>query len=302
MGETLISEVEQGLWRLQFSAMKSPCEVFIECQQKAKAEKLLQTAAEEAWRIEQKFSRFNPQSVIGKLNQQSDQWVAVDAETEALLDFADQCWQISGGLIDVTVGHYFQLWKFDGQTPPPTRKQLKSMAQFVGWQKVKRTPGRIFLPKGMQLDLGGIGKEYAVDKVATELSQSVSGGILVNFGGDIRAMRPRIGGQPWQVGVEALSVGQGKSMPRVIPIKKGAIATSGNTYRYVVDKHGRTLGHILHPKTGWPISSGPASVTVIGDTAIQAGLIATLAMLKGKQAETFLTEQKVPYFCQRSKG
>lgn len=294
-----MTEIEPGLWRVQFSAMKSPCEIFIECQQREVAERLLTSAVEDTLRIEQKFSRFNSNSVIGYLNRHSEQWVAVDHETEALLDFAEQCWQLSNGLIDVTVGPYFQLWHFDGKTPPPSRKQLKSVAKGVGWQRIQRREGQIFLPQGMQLDLGGIGKEYAVDKVAVELSQEISGGILVNFGGDIRAIRPRWSGEPWQVGVEALKHHRANSVPDIIPLKKGAIATSGNTYRYVVDRRGRTLGHILHPKTGWPISSGPASVTVLAATAIQAGLLATLAMLKGKKAELFLQAQEVTFFCQR---
>lgn len=302
MKDLLIECIEPTLhlWRGRFNAMKSPCEILLECEQEAVAREHLQWAQQEALRIEQKFSRFQADSVIGRLNRSQEQWVEIDSETQALLDFADQCWWLSQGWIDVTVGRYFQLWRFDGKTPPPSRKQLKKLAPFVGWHKVKRKPGLVFLPQGVEIDLGGIGKEYAVDIVATHLAQVPAlGGILVNFGGDIHAIKPRQNGWPWQIGVEEVRSGTTKGL--TLSLMKGAIATSGTTHRFVVDKHGKPLGHILNPHTGWPVRHGPASVTVLGETAIQAGLLATLAMLKGKQAETFLQAEGVQYYCQWEK-
>ena len=285
------------LWRGRFSAMKSPCEVLLECEDESLAQQHLQWARQEALRIEQKFSRFLDESVIGHLNRTQGQWVEVDAETQALLDFADQCWQLSDGWIDVTVGRYFQLWRFDGKTPPPSRKQLKQLAPFIGWEKVKRRAGAVFLPEGVQIDLGGIGKEYAVDKVAVALSQaSELSGVLVNFGGDIHAITPRKTGQPWQIGVEQVRAGAEENL--TLSFSKGAIATSGSTYRFVVDKRGKKLGHILNPYTGWPVRRGPVSVTVLAQTAIQAGLLSTLAMLKGEKAEAFLQGEGVQHYCQ----
>lgn len=149
----------------------------------------------------------------------------------------------------------------------------------------------------MQIDLGGIGKEYAVDLVANNLASYESlGGILVNFGGDINAIKARSSLAPWRISVESLP---NQKNEKIVSIVKGAIATSGSTHRFVVDKYGKRLGHILNPTTGWPVRKGPSSVTVFGETAIQAGLLATLAMLKGKQAETFLQSQSVQYYCQR---
>ncbi len=276
--------------------MKAPCEILIECDHPPLAERWLQWGAEEAWRIEQKFSRFRPDSVIGQLNAHPEQWIELDQETEALLNFADQCWQLSDGMIDITIGKLMTLWRFDGHSPPPSRKQLKQTLKWVGWPKVKRRPGAIYLPAHMRIDLGGIGKEYAVDKIATRLGQQPTlGGSLVNLGGDIQVGRSRQNDEPWSIAIEPASASQ---RPPPLLLQAGGIATSGNTKRYAIDHRKRRLGHILNPRTGWPVRHSPASVTVIAQNATLAGLLATLAMLQGKNAETFLKQQAVDYYCQ----
>lgn len=278
--------------------MKSPCEILIECDHPPLAERWLKWGAEEAWRIEQKFSRFRPDSVIGQINTHPEQWIPLDQETEALLNFADQCWQLSDGMIDITIGTLMRLWRFDGSSPPPSRKQLKQALKWVGWSKIKRRPGEIYLPAKMCIDLGGIGKEYAVDKIATRLSQQPTlGGVLVNLGGDIQIGRARQNGKPWHIAIEPTDTAPKHILPP-LTLQSGGVATSGNTKRYAVDHRKRRLGHILNPRTGWPVRHSPASVTVIAQNATLAGLLATLAMLQGKNAEIFLKDQAVDYYCQ----
>lgn len=291
-----INEKSPGLWLIQFEAMRSPCEVWLETDQ-ASAEPALIWAAQEAWRIESKYSRFDPNSVLSQINQAAGAWQTVDEETASLLEFADQCWQLTEGLIDVTIGGYLSLWRFDAHTPPPTRNQLKKQAQYVGWQKVNLDGDQLLLPEGGRLDFGGIGKEYAVDSIALELANRFPGkGVMVNFGGDLMASGGKQDGSAWTVGIE--NPHKIDRPVEVIELRKGAVATSGDVKRYAVDKRGKVLGHILDPKTGWPVAKGPATVTVMGQTASQCGLLATLAMLKGKQANDFLKTQGVRYWLQ----
>ncbi len=286
----------EGLWLGTFEAMKSPCEIWLETGEE-NARALIQWAASETWRIEEKYSRFRSDSVLSQINQQAGQWQTLDMETLSLLNFADECWRLTDGMIDITVGTYLKHWHFDSNTRPPPRKLLKQLAASVGWEKIQLQQGNLLLPEGMQLDLGGIGKEYAVDAVALALAAKLAeGGIMVNFGGDLMAIRAKLDQSPWTVGIENIVADE--SAVKVISLFRGAIATSGSTKRYAVDKRGRPLGHILNPKTGWPVAHGPASVTVIADTATQCGMLSTYAMLQGEQAEDFLQQQDVRFLLQ----
>ncbi len=291
----VVRQRRPGLWLGTFEAMKSPCEVCVECADENQAHVLVEQAANEAWRIEEKFSRFLPESVIGRINRATG-WQPVDEETMALLKLADTCWQATDGLIDITIGAVMCLWRFDGQSPPPPRHVVAEARKSVGWDKVELRTDAVRLKEGVQLDFGGIGKEYAVDRVGMQLLQALpKGGVLVNFGGDVLAARSKKDGQPWHIGVETL-VGQEKQSG--LALVTGAVATSGDTKRFAVDGKGQRLGHVLNPKTGWPVPHGPATVTVVGGTATQAGLLATCAMLQGKYAGDFLAREGVRHYIQ----
>jgi thiamine biosynthesis lipoprotein len=147
----------------------------------------------------------------------------------------------------------------------------------------------------MQIDLGGIGKEYAVDRCVEALRAAIDIAGLVNFGGDLAVTGPPRGRPTWRVAVE----GPKPAAPdRMIDLRHGAIATSGDARRFL-EKDGMRYSHILDPATGWPIAEAPQSVTVAADTCTQAGMLSTLAMLRGKDAEAFLDRQGVRYWCRR---
>ena len=101
----------------------------------------------------------------------------------------------------------------------------------------------------------------------------------------------------WQVGIEALESSARKA-DRVIRLSQGALATSADARRFIL-KDGIRYGHILDPRTGWPIKDAPRSVTVAADTCTEAGMLATLAVLRGADAEEFLQAQDVQFWQQR---
>jgi thiamine biosynthesis lipoprotein len=101
------------------------------------------------------------------------------------------------------------------------------------------------------------------------------------------------------VGVE--SVAATGTASRVIELRSGALATSGDTRRYV-EVDGRRFGHIIDARTGWPAARAPRSVTVAADTCTQAGTLATLAMLQGADAVPFLEREAVQYWCVSQTG
>ncbi|MEC7119868.1 MAG: FAD:protein FMN transferase [Pseudomonadota bacterium] len=279
----------------QFAAMASDCQVLLETDDFQLAARVLSGVAAECRRIEAKYSRYRADSVISQIQQQAGQAVQVDAETTRLLNFADLLYQLSDGLFDITSGVLRQVWRFDGSDRLPTADAVAALLPQIGWSKVdwSGAEGRIVLPQGMQLDLGGIGKEYAVDRCFDWVKNEFSGAFLINFGGDLRAQSwqssgVRQNGQAWQVGIEQPD--QAGSAVTVVELGDAALATSGDAKRYLF-KDGVRYGHILNPKTGWPVVDVPRSLTVQAATCTQAGMLATLAMLQGAGAADFLAEQ-----------
>jgi thiamine biosynthesis lipoprotein len=150
------------------------------------------------------------------------------------------------------------------------------------------------LPAGMEIDFGGVGKEYAVDRAAALIAAQTRSAFLVNFGGDLFAGAPRRGNRFWSVGVDdPTRTGQGAVYR--IELARGGLATSGDARRFVL-QNGRRLGHILNPQTGWPVEDAPHSVTVLGHSCMEAGTLSTLAYLHGPGARSFLEEQGVQFW------
>ncbi|MBT7306982.1 MAG: FAD:protein FMN transferase [Gammaproteobacteria bacterium] len=246
----------------------------------------MERAEQEVARIVKKYSRYRPDSLLSAINYNAGvQHTIIDAETHALLEYADSCYQQSEGRFDITSGVLRQVWKFDKKQQLPTQQQVDVLLPLIGWSQISRSSNTIDLPqKGMEIDLGGIGKEYAADRVASLLQQAGITSAMVNMGGDIRILGPHPDGSPWSIGIPSHTQKQ-TGKPRVaatVPIYRGAIATSGDYERCMVVK-GKTYSHILDPKSGWPVKDPFHSVSVIADYCLSAGSVATIAMLMGKK-------------------
>jgi FAD:protein FMN transferase len=273
----------------RFTAMASPCEVLIDTADPAEAESVLHEAREEALRVERKFSRYRTDNIVHVINHSAGKSVEVDAETAGMLDYAATLYEASGGLFDITSGILRRVWKFDGSDRVPSDAVVRAILPFVGWDKVTWDPPVITLPEGMEIDLGGIGKEYAVDRAAGLIAARTARPHLVNFGGDLFASGLRSGGRPWSVGIDDPEHTGEAALYRV-EISRTGLATSGDARRFVTWK-GKRLGHILNPRTGWPVEDAPRFVTVAAATCLEAGTLATLAYLQGPRAHEFLEEQ-----------
>jgi thiamine biosynthesis lipoprotein len=283
-------------WHFTFHAMATPCELRLETDDRATALAAARAVESEARRIELKFSRYRDDSVVGQINASNGKDVCVDEETAHLLDFAANCFDVSGGLFDITSGVLRRIWKFDGSDRLPSPEQIRSVTPFVGWNKVTWRSPVIGLPPGMEIDLGGLAKEYAVDKALAEVQAITREPALVNFGGDLRVSGSRKNGMRWKVAIE--SVEAAGQLAGLLELADGAIATSGDSRRFLL-KDGIRYGHILNPRTGRPVAQAPRSVTVAAATCVEAGMIATLAVLQGKNAEKFLKREAVRAWCIR---
>jgi thiamine biosynthesis lipoprotein len=294
--ESLIVEARgSDLLAVKFTAMAGPCEVLVPSMSRPAALAIGAVAAQEAWRIEKKFSRYRDDNVTAWIHRNRGTLIQVDEETAALMDFACQCFELSDGLFDITSGVLRRVWRFDGSDRIPDTAAVDELLPLIGFGKLEWNPPRLLLPEGMELDFGGIGKEYAVDRAYELLAARYSTPFLVNLGGDLRANRPPAHG-PWQVGIERPDTEKGPTL--LLDLEHGALATSGDSRRYVL-RDGIRYGHILHPGTGWPVLGAPRSVTVAASSCTEAGLLATMALLHGDRAQAFLDEQGVRHWVHR---
>jgi thiamine biosynthesis lipoprotein len=292
---TLAVRQHRGYCSGEFTAMASPCR-FLSRARRSTARRQLEAVANEAWRIEEKFSRYLRGNIVDRINSADGDTVEVDGETARLLDFSTTLYTLSDGLFDITSGVLREAWNFDGSDRLPRDSDVQRILQRVGWHKVRWDPPRLAMAPGMQLDFGGVAKEYAVDRAAALAAALDDAPCLVNFGGDLAAAGAAEG-EPWMVGIESLHPGAATPFKR-IRLARGGLATSGDARRYLL-KDGARLGHILDPRTGWPVAGAPGSVTVAADTCTAAGMLSTLAMLEGAGAERFLERQGVRSWCIR---
>lgn len=283
---------EQAL-RFGFRAMACACELRLAGDAPERLQAWAQEAMAEVQRIEVKFSRYRADSVISRINAQAGQdWVEGDEELAQLLDFAAEMHRLSGGLFDLTSGALRQVWDFTAP-PPPTAQARAAVLPLIGWSQVQREGLAVRLPKaGMSLDLGGLGKEYAVDRAAVLLHQAGARSGYVNLGGDVRLLGPKPDGEAWRMGVQ-----HPRDVARLVttlPMMGGALATSGDYQRYF-DWQGQRYCHILNPFTACSVQAWQ-SISVLAPQAIAAGCMATIAMLKESQALAFLDGLGVAYF------
>jgi len=303
---TINVEKHKDSYSISFNAMASPCEVIVQTTDKQLASNLGNIVATEVWRIEDKYSRYDHNSLCSAINREAGQSVAIDEETYLLLTFADHCYQLSDGLFDISSGVLRKIWTFHGGSVQssefPSQTQVSAALSMVGWKKIHFDRQQITLSKGMEIDFGGIGKEYAVDRSIILAKQLTSAPVLVNLGGDLAVTRPRLNNETWQVAIEHpdldSTLGTDNPTDMIVSLKSGALATSGDAKQFLI-KDGIRYGHILNAKIGWPIAMAPRSITVVSPHCIQAGILATLALLQGANAESFLTEQEIKFWTRR---
>ena len=260
----------------------------------ARAQRATDAAVADVRRIEAKYSRYLADSVTTRINEAAGgAAVAIDTETAALLRYADHCYRLSGGLFDITSGVLRRAWDFKRQPPElPDGNALAASRALVDWAAVEWDEHSIRLPRtGMQIDFGGVGKEYAADRAATICIEHDIRHGLVNLAGDVRVIGPQADGTPWRIGIVH------PRRPGVtiagLDLAMGAVATSGDYERFF-ELDGRRYCHILNPRTGMPVEHWQ-SVSVIAPLCVVAGSCATIAMLLERGGREFLDTQQVQW-------
>jgi FAD:protein FMN transferase len=281
-----------NLYQFRFMAMGGQNELRLYSSSEEAAGKIANKAINEVFRIEQRYSRYLPGSLISQINNSSGMEFALpDAESIHLFQVADHWFNTSDGMFDITSGILRNLWN-SSLKMLPSQDEIKQFLENVGWHKVIFGDGKIQLPKkGMELDLGGVAKEYAVDRATQVLMEEgvISG--LVNLGGDIRILGPHLDGSPWPI--QIVNPTKSGGILATINVAKGSLTTSGDYLRYL-EIDGKKYCHILNPKTGLPVSYWK-SVTVLAPLCLQAGYTSTFSMLLEAEALDMLNKSSLQY-------
>ncbi len=270
-----------GCSQLTFTARSTVCRVNFRSSEPRVAEQVQADVLRWVAWFEARYSRFIPDSLISRINAAAgEHWVEVDPETEALFNLCQEMIFFTRGVFDPTSLPLIKLWNWKAIPPViPTEAQIAAARELTGWRKIQRRPGGIFLPHaGMSLDLGGIGKEYAVDRVLTLVVQRGIENVLVDFGQDVRVQGTPPDKAAWHIGLEDPQQ-PGKCWTGVA-VKDRAVATSGDYLRNFT-KDGRRFGHIIDPRTGYPVNNGLLSVSVIAPHCTFAGIMSTAAFVLG---------------------
>lgn len=256
--------------------MACPCELRLGGDERKAVNHIAQKCISEARRFEKKYSRYLDASITSQINSAAgERAIAVDPETSAILQYAGVCYAQSQGMFDITSGVLRRIWN-SARKELPGERELRECIDLIGWAKVELSKNTVFLPKkGMELDFGGVVKEYAVDAITLMAQSNGIAHGLVNLGGDIGVIGPDMEGKPWSIGV--VNPGKRETAIATIQLYKGAVATSG-AYERHFEIDGKKYSHLINPKTGWPVES-LQSVTVAADTAIVAGSISSIALL-----------------------
>lgn len=288
----MASTGNQALFRHAFTAMGSPCELQLHAPDAGTAQSVAALAEAEVRRLEARYSRYLPDSFLSAINRVAAVGgaIGVDEETAGLLDYAHTCHCESEGLFDITSGLLRRVWRRDRPTLPEPA-EIEAVLPRIGWHKVRWRDRCLTFPPGMEIDFGGIVKEYAADRAAVLCAQAGARGGVVNLGGDMRIIGAQPGGRPWRIGIQHPRERQ-VAMGALV-LDRGAVATSGDYERCLLFE-GQRFGHVLNPLTGWPVRH-LAAVTVIGDLCVVAGSASTIAMLMEQRGPEWLARMGLPH-------
>ena len=284
------SSVSGTLHQLEFRAMSTVCRVNCHGISAATAQAFQREVVTWVAQFEARYSRFIADSLIGRINAAAgEHWVETDAEADRLFQLCQELFFFTRGSFDPTALPLIQLWNWKRQPPViPDAAAIQAARALVGWNKIQRRPGGIFLPqRGMALDLGGIGKEYAVDCVMNLARQRGLANVLVDFGQDVRVLGHAPDKKYWYIGLDdATRPGQCWAG---VAVTDHAVATSGDYLRHFLYQ-GRRYGHILDPRTGYPAINDCRAVSIIAPSCTIAGLLSTSVCILGAKEGLQLVE------------
>lgn len=245
------------------------------------AEKALDKAEKEIRTLESEWSVTDEHSEIYAVNHSGGNPVTLSEDTADVVRFALEMAQETGGALEPTIYPVLTAWGFTtDHNRIPGSSEIKELLGLVDYEKVQLNGQEIRLPEGMELDLGAVGKGYAGDLAASLVEGAGVTSALLNIGGNVQTVGSKPDGSKWRLAIRS-PYGEGEV--GVLEVSDCAVVTSGNYERYFTGEDGKRYGHIIDPKTGYPVDNGLASVTIITDEGKMGDALSTSMFVKGLQ-------------------
>lgn len=240
--------------------------------------------------LEKEFNLYKPESLLNKVNQQSE-WTLEDENFLKLLNLGMDYSRKTEGAFDMTMGAVRMLYPIGKENPvPPEKAAIEKALAVSGYKRMSFIGNRLEKPKDLIIDTGGILKGYAVDLAIDQIKKLGITDALVNGGGNIKVIGRNVNGEPWKIGVQNPRIPE--KIIAVLPLDNEAVATSGDYQRYFFYKNIR-YHHIMDPATGEPAMKA-ISATVIGPDAVMADAYSTAVFVMGKKKGLeFLNKEKL---------
>lgn len=249
------------------------------------SEELLDLAINKLKELEDTLSINKTGTLIDKINESAGiSPVVVDEDTYNVIEKGLNYSKLTDGAFDITVGPIVKLWNIgfpEARIPEPS--EIEQSLPLVGFNKVILNSDDLsvyLVDKGMQLDLGGIGKGYAADEVATLLKEKGVNHAIIDLGGNIYTLGNKPGNKLWTIGVQDPFNPRGKIIGQ-LKVANKSIVTSGVYERFIEDESGNKYHHILNPKTGYPYDNQIAGVTIISDSSTDGDALSTAVFAMG---------------------
>ncbi|GLG89962.1 FAD:protein FMN transferase [Sellimonas catena] len=241
----------------------------------------LEKAEKEIHTLESEWSVTDENSEIYAVNHSNGNVVTLSEDTAGVVSFALEMAKETDGALEPTIYPVLTAWGFTtDENRIPGNEEIQSLLSRVGYEKVELNGQKIHLPEGMELDLGAVGKGYAGDLTAEIVKESGVTSALLNIGGNVQTVGSRPDGNDWRLAIRS-PYGDGEV--GVLEVSDCAVVTSGNYERYFTGEDGKRYGHILDPKTGYPVDNGLASVTIVTEEGKTGDALSTSMFVKGPE-------------------
>lgn len=253
---------------------------------KDKGYETVSLAKEELIRLENILSFFKPLSEVSLLNDKAgEDYVKLSSETYYIIKKAKKYSKMCGGVFDITAAPLISTWGIftKNQRVPDLSEIIKAKA-LINFNDIllDENSCKVKLKnKNEKIDLGGIAKGFAADKVKEIYRKNEIQSAFINIGGNVLAVGKKPDGSKWNIGVQNPLEPRGNCIG-LVAVEDKSVVTSGDYVRYFIED-GEKYHHILDPRTGYPARSGIMSVTLITENSIDADALSTAAFILGLQ-------------------
>ena len=238
-------------------------------------------AEQEIRRLENLLSVTVENSDVSKLNAAAgNEAIEMHIDTQVLLQKGKELGEKTGNAFDIAISPVVKAWGFtEAEHSVPSQEKLDTLLPLTDPDDILLDSGKAYLQKeGMAVDLGGIAKGYASDKVAELLKEKGVASAIVSLGGNVYGVGTKPDGEKWEVALA--NPLDANDYCGLISIENQAVVTSGGYQRYF-EENGKKYHHIIDPATGYPAESGLLSVTIISDSGTEADVLSTALYVMG---------------------